>query len=248
LGIVHCPDLPARLLAMNADGSRMACCQWSIEGTPAKPTTRAGMMMLDAARDRPLWSLAAEPGRVFWPPVLSLDGRWLAVGNAAVTEIDKSSFLTGETYITLFDASTGREIRTLEGKHNRMAGALAFSPDGAMLASVDFDGQVLVRDVATGRLRYPALSTSTALTGVTFSPDSRRLAVNGYDGLVRLWDATTGNLLLTLRGFELPGDGNYAFVGRVVFSPDGTRLAANSWHGTVNIWDSGERRQKFKQD
>jgi WD40 repeat protein len=242
VGLVHGADLPVRTLALSADGRLLACCNWMVEGDAAHRTIRASLTVHDTASDRVLYTLAPEPEKFLAHPAFSADGRWLAAGKWTVEWVQGVSLRPVEAHPILWDARTGQEAAALEECPFGRVSALAFSPDGASLASVglqDPGGQVLVHDTATGRLRYPALKTASFLTGVTYSPDGRRLAVNGYDGLIRFWDARTGKQLLTLRGFEIPGDGNYAFEGHVVFSPDGRRLAANGWHGTVSVWDCG---------
>ena len=77
--------------------------------------------------------------------------------------------------------------------------AVAFSPDGHLLASGLEDAGTQLWDAATGeRLRtlHPDATFWTEMTGpvhaVAFSPDGRLLASAGDDGTVRLWDPATG--------------------------------------------------------
>jgi WD40 repeat protein len=235
------------MLALSADGRRLACCGPAVPEAGAAPAARWQLTVLDTVADQVVYTLPAAPDEVLTHPAFSPDGRWLAAVKTVLPQGRGPSTWPAPAHVSLWESPTGREAATLEvatseASHFEIPGALAFSPDGTALASVglqDGEGQVLVHDTATGRLRYPALKTNSFLIGVTFSPDGRRLAVNAYDGLIRLWDAATGKQVLTLRGFETPGDGNYAFAGRVVFSTDGRRLAANGWYGIVSVWDCG---------
>jgi WD40 repeat protein len=52
--------------------------------------------------------------------------------------------------ITLWDATTGKEMATFEG-HRGLDTCVAFSPDGKTLASVGRDYTIKLWDVATGK-------------------------------------------------------------------------------------------------
>src|SRR5262249_3047319 len=66
----------------------------------------------------------------------SPDGLWLAAG-------------APEGGVTLWDAATGQEVRTLPGG-DHFCHRLAFSPDGKLLASGCLGGTVQIWDPATG--------------------------------------------------------------------------------------------------
>ena len=81
----------------------------------------------------------------------------------------------------------GREWATLDG-HEGWVAAVAFSPDGTILATGSHDQTIKLWDAATGR----ELATLRGHTGnvytVAFSPDGSLLASGSLDGTVRLWD------------------------------------------------------------
>jgi hypothetical protein len=104
--------------------------------------------------------------------------------------------------------------------------SVAFSPDGARLASGGWDGTVTVWDAPTDQ-ELLLKGHANPVSGVAFSPDSARLA-SGDGSAVKVWDTGTGRELLTLRGFAGAG---------VAFSPDGARLASGGG-GTVTVWDA----------
>ena len=132
----------------------------------------------------------------------------------------------------------GLEPTTLQ-KHHSPVPSVAFSPDGALLASGSQDGTVRVWQVADDqRFGQAPLHTLKVSTGgqeagyshdVAFSPDGTVLAFGLPDGSVRLWQMSDGALLHTL-------EGQSGKVCSLAFSPNGRVLAAGTWDGPINLW------------
>lgn len=75
------------------------------------------------------------------------------------------------------------------------ASALAFSPDGTLLAAGDQTGQTALWDGSVrrnlGTLTPTSPYASSAVSALAFSPDDSLLAVGTVNGAIQLWDTTT---------------------------------------------------------
>ena len=133
-------------------------------------------------------------------------------------------------------------LQTLEG-HSGWVNAVAFSPDGQLLASASDEGPFRLWDARTGALRDTLQRRSGWVNAVAFSPDGQLLVSASDDGTVKLWDARTGVLRDTLEGHS-------DWVKAIAFSPDGQLLASASDDGTVRLWDArtGALRDTFLGD
>ena len=119
--------------------------------------------------------------------------------------------------------------------HTNYVAALAFQPDGKVLAAGDFNGLVRLWDTSTGREIGRPLPQGEIVLSLAYSPDGKMLAVglaNDHTGKpgVRLWD--TGHAARI--GELLPST---ARVTRIEFRPDGRALLAV--HDTATTLSSG---------
>ena len=134
----------------------------------------------------------------------------------------------GDFPITLWDARTGKKLRSLSEGSNASYERVVFSPDGKMILATSESNTVSLWNVLTGKLIN---SFEVADTGaLTVSPDGTVIAVEGEDHSVTLLSVKTGELV---RSFE----GHDDKVTSVAYSPDGKSIISGSSDMTIKLWD-----------
>ncbi|MFI6518991.1 AAA family ATPase [Spirillospora sp. NPDC050679] len=131
-------------------------------------------------------------------------------------------------------ALASSRVRLRLGGHRDWVDGVAWSPDGALLATASRDGTARIWDAATGAERAVLDGHRDCVEAVAWSPGGDLLATAGRDGTARVWrrepgGAFTGRAVLR---------GHSGCVEAVAWSPDGTRLATASRDGTARVWDA----------
>ena len=138
----------------------------------------------------------------------------------------------GHGPVQLWDVQTGQGETVYANAQGDLLCALAFSPDGSMIAAGSPNGWIRVWHVTDGKRRAEPERLLSAHVGfvwyLDFSPDSRRLVSAGADGSVRIWNVETGWELLTFRE-----DPVWLWCAR--FSRDGRTLAVGTSHIKAKI-------------
>jgi WD40 repeat protein len=182
---------------------------------------------------------------------------------------DGKTVIAGSQDHTLrfWDVATGKELRQLStakakgaqaGFGQRTVPAIAFAPDGKVLAVGGTQGAIRLLDAATGKeLRQIQKEAKEGenrsdVVSVAFSPDGKVLAAGSQDRTIRLWDLATNQ---PIREWQIPAtledvaakmnaleDGRQSDLFMVAFSADGKTLAswnldrtlrfASSWPGS----------------
>jgi WD40 repeat protein len=129
------------------------------------------------------------------------------------------------------DGAVGR-LGTVRLRHAGSVDAMAFSPDGKLVASAG-TWNAAVWDVQTGRevARFRGNIQGTALA---FSADGKTLLAGGREGVVRHWDVATG----TLRRESKQDTEGFFQASETAFSPDAKLLALTDHGGKGRLVDS----------
>jgi hypothetical protein len=153
---------------------------------------------------------------------VSRTGGWIAAG-----------FLDGE--LRVWDAN-GEPQKTLGG-HSLQVTGVAFTPDGAFLASASTDGSARLWDRASGTVKASKEGFPKGAMCLAMSQDGKMAAVGAADPLIKILDLPSWQERWTLdRVHELE-------VRCAAFSPDGARLASGGNEGHVVVIELGSGRR-----
>ena len=139
--------------------------------------------------------------------------------------------------VTLWDASTGKKIGSLEG-HTAPIWEVAFDPTGKSLVSCSLGllgdgtgrGDVRLWAMPNGELTWNYIGTRDYLS-VSFDPLGGTLAYGSIGGSVGILNAETGELIRELTDSSQN-------IGDVAYSPSGHWLAAGSDDDSIYLWDA----------
>lgn len=145
---------------------------------------------------------------------LSSKGARLAVSNGYTTRI--------------WDTAT-RTASTIENRHGH-SWSMAFSGDGARLATVGVGDPIRVWDIASGIQTATLPSHSRMAQSIAWSPDSTRLAsVGSTNESIQIQEATTGTIAATV-------ENKYRGVRSITFSSDSKCITISEIDPAARVW------------
>ena len=212
--------------ALDTAGFPTLAMQISVAAFETAPTTEARSALLSASASHWGTRLLGYSGSVY-----SLAFNPAGTTLAVATNNDKIALITTRQFIV---ASTLTD-------HTDAVTAVAFSPDGRLLASGSDDRTARLWNVSDPA--HPAIVAvlaghTAAVTSVAFSHDGRLLATGSADHTVRLWDISNPRhpvTIATLAGHTRP-------VRTLAFSPDAPVLATGGDDHTALLWDVSRPR------
>jgi len=130
--------------------------------------------------------------------------------------------------------------------HDGEVHSVAFSPDGATLASGGADGKIRLWDVKSGQEKTTLDAHPMQVECLAFSPDGKLLASAGeYDPEIRLWDTQSWQPSIILRGHaESAGYGVFSLA----INHPGTLLASGGADKSVRLWDANPTSPTFGKE
>ncbi|HEY4977186.1 MAG TPA: PQQ-binding-like beta-propeller repeat protein [Gaiellaceae bacterium] len=145
----------------------------------------------------------------------------------------------GKAHVDIFDLGTGNLLHALPSLEPE---AIAFSPDGSMLAIGGKSRFAELRNPRSGELMY-RLPHEGSVPALSFSSDGSMLATGSDDGAMRVWNTETGTRLLILAGSIGP-------IDSVAFSSSGRFVVAGSRDCTARVYkvDNGRELAVFRGD
>jgi WD40 repeat protein len=128
--------------------------------------------------------------------------------------------------VGIWRTADGALTQRLEG-HDKPVTSVAFSPDGALVASGSRDHSVRLWDVTDGEPLGTLQGHQEDVEAVAFSPDGETLASGSLDDRILVWDVSSGEEVGALEA------GSNVTV--LAFSPDGGVLASYT-KDAIMLW------------
>jgi WD40 repeat protein len=125
--------------------------------------------------------------------------------------------------------------------HRDLIRWVSFSPDGEMVATASFDGNLQLRNSHTAELTVTLAGHEPKAVWGSFARSSNLLASGGQDRTVRLWNSHSGELV---REFQ----GHRAETSAGAISPDGNVIVSGRPDGALFFWNAntGEPTRNLK--
>lgn len=167
---------------------------------------------------------ACDGGMNYQRIAFSPDGKLTTVIYQSIADLGRNV----KDCIALRDASTDSLLRIVESPNRGWLRAVAFSPEGRLLATAGHDKRIRIWELETGAAAACISHPPAPIFAVAVSPDGTFVAAGGKDGRVVLCESQDLSILASCRLSPFP-------IAQVEFSPKGDVLAAVARDGTVRV-------------
>lgn len=139
----------------------------------------------------------------------------------------------------LWDAKTGKRLRTFYRGHTDGITSVAISGDGERVVTGSMDHTAVLWNASSGEKLCTFRGHSWFIDSVAISRDAKLVLTGSSDKTAILWDAAAGQ---KLRTFE-----HSLVVSSVALSADASRAVTGSYDKTAILWDTatGKKLQTF---
>ncbi|MGD8968029.1 MAG: ABC transporter permease subunit [Anaerolineae bacterium] len=228
---------------LDAGGAPLNDMSLAADGSVVATVGEDGMVrVFDVATGEAIHSLGPSTGMAV---ALNSDGTLVAADDG--------------TSIQIWDVATGNPVQRLESYcedetkttqdaceaadedwlgHQEEVTALAFSPDGDLLASGSADTTIIFWEPETGEVRWSAIGHWSTVNTMVFHPDGGTMLSGGEDNKIRTWRLPGGKSTAIFEG-HLSG------VNGVAFGWGPEMILSGGTDGTVRVWETANQKVTF---
>lgn len=257
----------AREMAFSPDGEHLAVsygdpsapsavCVWNVAAGTTETTVQApgGAASLCFSPNGKLLAFAGWEGSLNVRRYPSMEIAWQVSASSTATHLafspDGTRIATASESgeVQMWNAATGRHLKTFRGDRLFFANAVRFSPDGTTLVAAGGDneqsasyqrqvlGQINVWIVDTGDFIGSLKGHRGRILALDYLSDGKTLISSCEDGRVRLWNMETGDEQTAFRGHQGP-------VLTAAFSVDGKSFVTIGVDQTLRTWEIARSRE-----
>jgi Tol biopolymer transport system component len=113
---------------------------------------------------------------------------------------------------------------------------VAWSPDGASLASGSSDQTIKVWNTKTGECVSTLTGHTHEVMSVAWNNDGTKLATGSHDKTTKIWAVGSAGTFECQSTGQCRSTRHKGSVTSVAWNNDGSKLATGSWDNTIKIW------------
>lgn len=134
-----------------------------------------------------------------------------------------------EPFLHLWNSATGKYLCTIPNPSSAAISAVAFSPNGSLLATANTSGLIYLWNLSRGELLTTLNQHQRRVNAIAFSSSGEILLSGSIDRSVKLWQVSTGQMI---QSFGNPG----GEITSIAFRPDGQAFAVGSKDNTIQLF------------